>query len=145
MGRRRQARASSAAKSGPEQRLLIHNQPNRPTCPLQVSSGRQRIRSAASEALGGSGAAKQCRPLRPLNSVTTIDRSRWEQLYRRAFPDVYRAVLGVVLDPNLALDAVHDAFEVGLRNPPADDTNLAGWLFRVAVRRALRIRLRRPR
>lgn len=88
---------------------------------------------------------KQSGALGPLNSVTTIDRSRWEQLYRRAFPDVYRAVLGVVLDPNVALDAVHDAFEVGLRNPPAEDTNLAGWLFRVAVRRALRIRLRRPR
>jgi RNA polymerase sigma factor (sigma-70 family) len=77
--------------------------------------------------------------------VTTIDRSRWEQLYRRAFPDVYRAVLSTVLDPDLALDAVHDAFEVGLRTPPADDANLTGWLFRVAVRRAMRARLRRPR
>ncbi len=65
--------------------------------------------------------------------MTTIDRSRWERLYA-AFPDVYRAVLGTVLDSDLALDAVHDAFEVRLRNPPADDVNLTGWLFRVAVR-----------
>jgi RNA polymerase sigma-70 factor, ECF subfamily len=74
----------------------------------------------------------------------TIDRVRWEELYRRAFPDVYRAVLATVLDPDIALDAVHDAFEVGLRHPPESDANLPGWLFRVAVRRALRVRLRRP-
>jgi RNA polymerase sigma factor (sigma-70 family) len=76
--------------------------------------------------------------------VASFDPERWEVLYRRSFPDVYRAVLGTVFDPEIALDAVQDAFEVGLRRPPADDTNLVGWLYRVAVRRALRRRLRRP-
>jgi RNA polymerase sigma factor (sigma-70 family) len=76
--------------------------------------------------------------------VALVDRARWEALYRRSFPDVYRAVLATVFDPEIALDAVQDAFEVGLRRPPADDTNLVGWLYRVAVRRALRLRLRRP-
>jgi RNA polymerase sigma factor (sigma-70 family) len=79
-----------------------------------------------------------------LQGVASFDPERWELLYRRSFPDVYRAVLATVLDPEIALDAVHDAFEVGLRRPPADDTNVVGWLYRVAVRRALRRRLRRP-
>ena len=77
----------------------------------------------------------------PLKDVEE-PRARWERLYRSAFPEVYRAVLGVVFDPDIALDAVQDAFETGLRQPPADDTNLTGWLYRVAVRRALRFRLR---
>jgi len=71
-------------------------------------------------------------------------RASWESLYRQAFPDVYRAVLAVVRDPDIALDAVQDAFEIGLRKPPTTDANLNGWLFRVAVRRALRVRLRKP-
>jgi RNA polymerase sigma factor (sigma-70 family) len=79
-----------------------------------------------------------------LRGVASFDPERWEALYRRSFPDVYRAVLATVFDPEIALDAVQDAFEVGLRRPPADDTNVVGWLYRVAVRRALRLRLRRP-
>jgi hypothetical protein len=75
----------------------------------------------------------------PLGNVSQ-HRSGWESLYRHAFPDVYRAVLAVVRDPDIALDAVQDAFEIGLRKPPATDANLTGWLFRVAVRRALRVR-----
>ena len=67
----------------------------------------------------------------------------WETLYRNSFPAVYRGVVAVVLDPDLALDAVQDAFEIGLRQPPASGENLAGWLFRVALRRAFRLRLRR--
>jgi RNA polymerase sigma factor (sigma-70 family) len=78
-----------------------------------------------------------------LKEVTQA-RADWEHLYRRAFPEVYRAVLAVVLDPDIALDSVQDAFEIGLRNPPTSETNLSGWLFRVAIRRAMRVRLRRP-
>ena len=76
---------------------------------------------------------------------TPINRDSWEALYRQSFPDVYRAVLATVLDPDTALDALQDAFEIGLRRPPTHSENLAGWLFRVAVRRALRVRLRKPR
>jgi RNA polymerase sigma factor (sigma-70 family) len=79
-----------------------------------------------------------------LDDVALIDPDRWELLYRRAFPDVYRAVLATVLDADVALDAVQDAFEIGLRRPPENDVNVTGWLFRVAVRRGLRARLRRP-
>ena len=67
----------------------------------------------------------------------------WAALYRQSFPSVYRAVFAVVLDADLALDAVQDAFEIGLQRPPSTNSNVAGWLFRVAVRRALRIRLRK--
>jgi RNA polymerase sigma factor (sigma-70 family) len=90
------------------------------------------------------GGSKQKRAAVRLPGVAPVDPERWELLYRRSFPDVYRAVLATVFDPEIALDSVQDAFEVGLRRPPADDTNLVGWLYRVAVRRALRRRLRRP-
>ena len=65
---------------------------------------------------------------------TTISAERWEQLYRLEFARVYRALLAVLRDPDRALDAIHDAFVAGLRRPPAEDDDLAGWLFVVAVR-----------
>lgn len=80
----------------------------------------------------------------PLGVVAISPGRDWAALYRDAFPAVYRAVLAAVLDADVALDAVQDAFEIGLRHPPPTDANLPGWLFRVAVRRALRIRLRKP-
>jgi RNA polymerase sigma-70 factor (ECF subfamily) len=67
-----------------------------------------------------------------------ISPERWEALYRQAFPAVYRAVLAVTLDRDIALDALQDAFVEGLRRPPAVDRNLVGWLYRVAVRKARR-------
>src|SRR2546430_13636681 len=72
-------------------------------------------------------------------------RDRWAELYRRSFPDVYRALVATVLDREAALDALHDAFEEGLRRPPADDRNLPGWLYRVALRKARRGFLSRGR
>jgi RNA polymerase sigma factor (sigma-70 family) len=63
---------------------------------------------------------------------------RWEQLYRDEFPRVYRALLTVLRNADLTRDALHDAFLEGVRRPPPTDTNLAGWLFRVALRRSRR-------
>lgn len=70
------------------------------------------------------------------------DRDRWSALYRAAFPQVYRALVAALFDREAALDALHDAFEEGLRRPPADARNLEGWLYRVALRRARRSRRR---
>jgi len=67
---------------------------------------------------------------------------RWEQLYDRAFPQVYRAVVAAALDRERALDGLHDAFEEGLRHPPSDDRNVEGWLYRVALRKTRRGLLR---
>lgn len=64
----------------------------------------------------------------------------WELLYRKAAPRVYRALLATLRDPELAEDALHEAFAEGVRRPPATTENLAGWLFRVALRRARRRR-----
>jgi RNA polymerase sigma-70 factor (ECF subfamily) len=75
--------------------------------------------------------------------ATTITPERWEQLYRQEFARVYRALLAVLRDPDRALDALQDAFVSGLRKPPAEDADLAGWLFVVAVRSGRR-GLRRP-
>ena len=69
---------------------------------------------------------------------------RWEQLYRDEFPRVYRALLTVLRNEELARDALHDAFLEGVRRPPATDANLAGWLFRVALRRSRRGPYRTP-
>ena len=71
-----------------------------------------------------------------------IARERWEELYERAFPQVYRALVAATLDRERAIDALHDAFEEGLRHPPAEDRNLEGWLYRVALRKSRRGLLR---
>jgi len=75
--------------------------------------------------------------------ATKIQPERWEQLYRQEFARVYRALLPALRDPGRALDAMQDAFVAGLRRPPAEDDDLAGWLFVVAVRSGRRS-LRRP-
>ena len=62
----------------------------------------------------------------------------WGQLYDRAFPQVYRALVAATFDRERALDGLHDAFEEGLRHPPAHDGNLEGWLYRVALRKTRR-------
>ncbi len=63
---------------------------------------------------------------------------RWQELYDRAFPQVYRALVAATFDRERALDGLHDAFEEGLRHPPSEDRNLEGWLFRVALRKTRR-------
>lgn len=70
-----------------------------------------------------------------------MDKQRdWELLYRTAAPRVYRALLATLRDPELAEDALHEAFAQGLKRTPATSENLPGWLFRVALRRARRRR-----
>jgi RNA polymerase sigma factor (sigma-70 family) len=63
-----------------------------------------------------------------------ITPERWAELYDRAVPQVYRALVAATFDRERALDGLHDAFEEGLRHPPRDDRNLEGWLYRVALR-----------
>ena len=67
-----------------------------------------------------------------------ITAERWAELYDRAFPQVYRALVAATFDRERALDGLHDAFEEGLRHPPRDDRNLEGWLYRVALRKTRR-------
>lgn len=75
--------------------------------------------------------------------ITDHDELDWERLYRTVYPSVYRALVATLLDADAAADALHDAFVAGLDRPPLHDSNVAGWLFRVAVRKAGRAR-RRP-
>jgi len=67
-----------------------------------------------------------------------ISAERWAELYDRAFPQVYRALVAATFDRERALDGLQDAFEEGLRHPPRDDRNLEGWLYRVALRKTRR-------
>ena len=76
-------------------------------------------------------------------TIVTTD-ERWARLYREAFPRVYRAVAATLLDAEAAQDALHDAFLEGLRHPPTDERNLAGWLYRVALRKGRQARFHRP-
>jgi RNA polymerase sigma factor (sigma-70 family) len=71
-----------------------------------------------------------------------IEAPDWEQLYRRSYPSVYRALVATLLDAELASDAIQEAFLSGLQKPPIHDDNIAGWLFRVAMRTATRARPR---
>jgi RNA polymerase sigma-70 factor (ECF subfamily) len=64
----------------------------------------------------------------------------WETVFRRSYASVYRALVAVLLNGELAQDALQEAFVEGMRRPPPSDHALAGWLFRVALRRARRIR-----
>ena len=57
---------------------------------------------------------------------------------------MYRALVATVLDREAALDALQDAFEEGLRNPPRHQDNIRGWLYRVALRKARRGLARLP-
>lgn len=66
-----------------------------------------------------------------------VSRERWAELYRYSFPKVYRALVATLLNAELARDALHHAFLVGLENPP-EDRNPEGWLYRVALRHARR-------
>jgi len=74
--------------------------------------------------------------------MTEMTVERWEELYDRAFPQVYRALVAATIDRDRALDGLHDAFEEGLRHPPPHDRNLEGWLYRVALRKTRRGLLR---
>jgi RNA polymerase sigma factor (sigma-70 family) len=71
---------------------------------------------------------------------TRVDAAAWEATYRAAYASVYRALVAVLLDAELAQDALQEAVEAGLRKPPARSDALPGWLFRVALRRAHRLR-----
>jgi RNA polymerase sigma-70 factor (ECF subfamily) len=63
---------------------------------------------------------------------------RWEQIYLADAPRVFRALVATLRDRDAARDALHEAFLEGLERPPARDDNLAGWLFRVALRKSRR-------
>ncbi|MDQ2913904.1 MAG: sigma-70 family RNA polymerase sigma factor [Chloroflexota bacterium] len=71
--------------------------------------------------------------------MTEVDQAAvWEKVFRSAYPSMYRALVAVLLDAELAQDALQEAFEQGLRKPPPHSHALPGWLYRVALRRARR-------
>jgi RNA polymerase sigma factor (sigma-70 family) len=70
-----------------------------------------------------------------------VSRERWAELYRYSFPKVYRALVATLLNAELAREALHHAFLVGLERP-LEDRNPEGWLYRVALRHARRPSLR---
>jgi DNA-directed RNA polymerase specialized sigma24 family protein len=67
-----------------------------------------------------------------------VARERWERVYRADAPKVFRALVATLRNRDSARDALHEAFLEGLERPPARDDNLAGWLFRVGLRKSRR-------
>ena len=66
--------------------------------------------------------------------------TEWSRLYLESYPSVFRALVATLFDEEAAADAMHDAFIEGVRRPPRHHRNVAGWLFRVSLRKARRAR-----
>lgn len=62
-------------------------------------------------------------------------RSPVEAAYREHGDAVYRYLVRLTGDMDVASDLLQDTFRTLLESPPRDATNLRGWLFRVAMNR----------
>lgn len=69
-------------------------------------------------------------------------RSDVDAAYRLHGPALFRYLVRMTGDEDLAADVLHDAFARLITRPPKREDNLRGWLFRVATNR-LRDRKRR--
>ena len=58
-----------------------------------------------------------------------------EALYRAHGGALFRYLVRMTGDADLAGDVMHDTFQRLLERPPRRDSNLKGWLFRVATNR----------
>lgn len=58
-----------------------------------------------------------------------------DTLYRAHGRSLFRYLMRMTGDPDLAADVLHDAFRRLLESPPGHQTNVKGWLFRVATNR----------
>lgn len=58
-----------------------------------------------------------------------------EALYRAHGRALFRYLVRMTGDADLAGDVLHDTFQRLLERPPTRDSNLKGWLFRVATNR----------
>lgn len=72
-----------------------------------------------------------------MTAVPEVTRERWEEIYRRSFPRVFRALVATLMDGEASRDSLQQAFLLGLERPP-EDVNPEGWLYRVALRHARR-------
>lgn len=77
-----------------------------------------------------------------------VEQAGFEALFHAHWGRVVQVIARLVGDPAEAEDLALDAFWRLYRQPPRQDQNLAGWLYRVATRlglNALRARQRRQR
>ena len=88
----------------------------------------------------------------PKSNKVTLQASREATDYEALFQEHWNRVCGILFrlvgDWDEAQDLALDTYEQLYRRPPKDDTNLSGWLYRVATNRglnALRARERRAR
>ena len=88
----------------------------------------------------------------PKSNKVTLQASREATDFEALFQEHWNRVCGILFrlvgDWDEAQDLALDTFEQLYRRPPKDDTNLSGWLYRVATNRglnALRARERRAR
>jgi len=88
----------------------------------------------------------------PKSNKVTLQASREATDFEALFQEHWNRVCGILFrlvgDWDEAQDLALDTYEQLYRRPPKDDTNLSGWLYRVATNRglnALRARKRRAR
>lgn len=88
----------------------------------------------------------------PKSNKVTLQASREATDFEALFQEHWNRVCGILFrlvgDWDEAQDLALDTYEQLYRRPPKDDTNLSGWLYRVATNRglnALRARERRAR
>ncbi len=88
----------------------------------------------------------------PKSNKVTLQASREATDFEALFQEHWNRVCGILFrlvgDWDEAQDLAIDTYEQLYRRPPKDDTNLSGWLYRVATNRglnALRARERRAR
>ena len=67
-----------------------------------------------------------------------------ERLFREESPRLWRSLVAYSRDPELASDAVSEAFTLALESP-VDILSARGWVWRVAFRLATKELKRRPR
>ena len=58
-----------------------------------------------------------------------------ESLYREHGPGVFRVLVRLSGDPEQAADVLHDTFQRLMERPPRHDSNVRGWLLKVATNR----------
>ena len=85
------------------------------------------------------GAAADRPPLTALGAVDLDPRYDFARVYEACYPAVYRAVRGIVLQPDLAEDVTQDAFlkAYRARHRFRPTGRVEAWLCTIAVREAI--------
>jgi RNA polymerase sigma-70 factor, ECF subfamily len=72
--------------------------------------------------------------VRLFSTPTWMDETALEAAFKDHYSQVYHIIFRLVGDPDEAEDLASEAFWRLWKNPPAENENLGGWLYRVGLR-----------